>query len=179
MSKERRTEKKREREQQKKRRRRLRLFSFTAFSLLPFFFPQLLLFHVLTRYSPDSKCWMNFYCFFARIQRKKPKNRTEEEGTKAQKNRKKHKVKNVMKKKNSSSLPPPPPPASPHQLSSSCDFLTHLATLFLNPSLSSRHSFAASTLAGLSSLGLLSIEMIESMIVSTVCTGDHRSLAHS
>jgi hypothetical protein len=46
---------------------------------------------------------------------------------------------------------------------------TALATRFLNPSRSSRHSLAASMLAGLSSLGDDSMEMIESMIVST-CT---------
>ena len=53
------------------------------------------------------------------------------------------------------------------------------ATRLRNPSLSSRHSFAASMLAGDSSLGEESIEMMDIMIVSTVCTGDHRSDAAS
>ena len=49
----------------------------------------------------------------------------------------------------------------------SWDLRTTLATFFLNCSLSSRHSFAASRLAALSSLGEESIEMIDTMIVST------------
>jgi hypothetical protein len=43
----------------------------------------------------------------------------------------------------------------------------------------SRHSAAASTLAGDSSFGLDSIEMTDSRIVSGVCTGDQRSAADS
>ena len=44
---------------------------------------------------------------------------------------------------------------------------------------SSRNCFAASMFAGLSSLGEESMEMMDSMMVSTVCTGLHRSLACS
>ena len=53
------------------------------------------------------------------------------------------------------------------------------ATCFLNPSRSWRHCLAASMFAGLSSFGLLSMEMILTKMVSTVCTGDQRSLASS
>merc|ERR1711899_139107 len=63
--------------------------------------------------------------------------------------------------------------------SSSCDFLTHLATLRLNSGKFSRHSLAASTFAGDSSLGSANIEMTETKMVSTVCTGSHLSLAFS
>lgn len=61
----------------------------------------------------------------------------------------------------------------------SCDLRTMRPTFFLKPSLSSRHCFAASTLAGDSSLGDDSMEMMEIMMVSTVCTGDQRSDAVS
>lgn len=66
--------------------------------------------------------------------------------------------------------------SSPHI---SCDLRTHCATLFLKPAGSSRNCFAASMFAGLSSLGEESMEMMDSMMVSTVCTGLHRSLACS
>lgn len=49
----------------------------------------------------------------------------------------------------------------------SWDLRTTLDTFFLNCSLSSRHSFAASKLAALSSFGEESIDMIDTMIVST------------
>ena len=51
--------------------------------------------------------------------------------------------------------------------------------LFRNSFGSSRHNLAASTFAGLSSFGLLSILMTLSSIVSGVCTGDHLSAADS
>lgn len=57
--------------------------------------------------------------------------------------------------------------------------LTFALHLFLNSLVSSRHNLAASTLAGLSSLGLLSILMTLSRIVSGVWTGDQRSAADS
>jgi len=57
--------------------------------------------------------------------------------------------------------------------------LTHFRTFFLNAAGSSRHCFAASKLAGLSSLGELSIEMTEMRMVSGVCTGSQRSAADS
>lgn len=56
---------------------------------------------------------------------------------------------------------------------------THLATFLLNSGKFSRHSLAASTLAGLWSLGSASIEMTEIIIVSTVWMGNHRSQAFS
>lgn len=56
---------------------------------------------------------------------------------------------------------------------------THLATFLLNSGKFSRHSLAASTLAGLWSFGSASIEMTEIMIVSTVWMGNHRSQAFS
>jgi len=56
---------------------------------------------------------------------------------------------------------------------------THFLTRFLNSAVFSRHSAAASTFAGDSSLGLLSIEMTERRMVSGVCTGDQRSAADS
>jgi hypothetical protein len=49
----------------------------------------------------------------------------------------------------------------------SCDLRTTLATVRLKPSRSSRHSFAASMLAGDSSFGEESIEMMEIIMVST------------
>lgn len=49
----------------------------------------------------------------------------------------------------------------------SCERLTTRATRFLNSGRSDRHSRAASTFAGDSSLGLLSIEMTDSTIDST------------
>lgn len=57
--------------------------------------------------------------------------------------------------------------------------LTHFLTLFLNSFGSSLHSLAASTLAGLSSFGLDSIEITDRRIVSGVCTGLQRSDADS
>lgn len=74
------------------------------------------------------------------------------------------------------------PPSRAETVSSShisCDLRTHCATLFLKPAGSSRNCFAASMFAGLSSLGEESMEMMDSMMVSTVCTGLHRSLACS
>jgi hypothetical protein len=56
---------------------------------------------------------------------------------------------------------------SVHIHSISCDFRTMRATFFLNPSLSSRHCFAASMFAGDSSFGEDSIEMMEIMMDST------------
>jgi hypothetical protein len=53
----------------------------------------------------------------------------------------------------------------------SWDFRTILPTFFLKPSRSSRHCLAASMLAGDSSLGDDSIEMMLSMIVSTCTSG--------
>nr|GMD02004.1 Os01g0839801 [Ipomoea batatas] len=61
----------------------------------------------------------------------------------------------------------------------SCDRLTQRLTFFLNPSRFSRHSFSASTFAGDSSLGLESIDMMLKTILSTLWTGDQRSLASS
>nr|GMD52877.1 Os01g0839801 [Ipomoea batatas] len=61
----------------------------------------------------------------------------------------------------------------------SCDRLTHRLTFFLNTSLFSLHSFSASTLAGDSSLGPESMDMILKTILSTLWTGDQRSLASS
>eukprot|EP01023_Acetabularia_acetabulum_P026400 TRINITY_DN25088_c0_g2_i4.p5 TRINITY_DN25088_c0_g2~~TRINITY_DN25088_c0_g2_i4.p5 ORF type:complete len:103 (+),score=4.01 TRINITY_DN25088_c0_g2_i4:373-681(+) len=61
----------------------------------------------------------------------------------------------------------------------SCDFLTIRATFFLKSSRISLHSFAASMFAGDSSLGSDNIEIIDRIIDSTVCTGDHRSAAFS
>ena len=49
----------------------------------------------------------------------------------------------------------------------------------LNPFGSSRHIFAASTFAGLSSLGELSMLMTDNKIVSGLCTGVHLSAADS
>lgn len=66
------------------------------------------------------------------------------------------------------------PPYSNSKLS-----LTHFLTCFLNSAVFSLHSLAASGFAGLSSFGLLSIEMTDSKIVSGVCTGDQRSAADS
>jgi hypothetical protein len=57
--------------------------------------------------------------------------------------------------------------------------LTHFRTLFLNSGVLSRHSDAASTFAGDSSLGLDSIETTERRMVSGVWTGDQRSAADS
>jgi len=57
--------------------------------------------------------------------------------------------------------------------------LTHFLTLFLKTCGSSLHCFAASTFAGLSSLGLLSIDITLISIVSGVCTGNHLSAALS
>lgn len=56
---------------------------------------------------------------------------------------------------------------------------TQRRTRFLNSAGSSRHSRAASTLAGLSSFGLESMEMTDSRMVSGVWTGDQRSAADS
>lgn len=56
---------------------------------------------------------------------------------------------------------------------------THLRQRLRNSLVSSRHSRAASTFAGLSSLGLLSMLMTERMMVSGVWTGDQRSAADS
>jgi hypothetical protein len=53
--------------------------------------------------------------------------------------------------------------------------LTFFLHLLRNSFGSSLHNLAASTFAGLSSLGLLSIEMTDSNMVSGDCTGDHRS----
>ena len=61
----------------------------------------------------------------------------------------------------------------------SWDRLTQRLTFLLNSSLVSLHSFAASTFAGDSSLGLESIDMILKTILSTVWTGIQRSLASS
>ena len=57
--------------------------------------------------------------------------------------------------------------------------LTFARHLFLNSFVSSLHNRAASTFAGLSSLGLLSILITLSSMVSGVWTGDHRSEADS
>ena len=57
--------------------------------------------------------------------------------------------------------------------------LTFALHLFLNSLVSSLHSLAASTFAGLSSFGLLSMLITLKSIVSGVWTGDHRSLADS
>jgi hypothetical protein len=59
--------------------------------------------------------------------------------------------------------------------SSPSDSLTFFLHLFRNSFGSSLHNRAASTFAGLSSFGLLSIEMTDSNIVSGDCTGDHLS----
>ena len=56
---------------------------------------------------------------------------------------------------------------------------TQRATLRLNSGNISLHSLAASTLAGLWSLGSASIEMTEIIIVSTVWMGNHLSQAFS
>lgn len=66
---------------------------------------------------------------------------------------------------------PSPPPS---KLS-----LTHRRHLLLNPFKSVLNNLAASTFAGLSSLGLLSMLMTLSRIVSGVWTGDQRSEADS
>lgn len=71
------------------------------------------------------------------------------------------------------------PSANAQSAYHSCVFRTILLTFFSNASLSSRHCFAASTLAGLSSLGEEIIDSTEMRIDSTVCTGSHRSLALS
>ena len=57
--------------------------------------------------------------------------------------------------------------------------LTLALHFFLNSFGSSLHILAASTFAGLSSFGLLSILMTLNNIVSGVWTGDHRSEADS
>ena len=57
--------------------------------------------------------------------------------------------------------------------------LTFALHLFLNSFVSSLHSLAASTFAGLSSFGLLSMLITLKRMVSGVWTGDHRSLADS
>jgi hypothetical protein len=56
---------------------------------------------------------------------------------------------------------------------------THFRTCFLNSAVFSRHNLAASGFAGDSSLGLESMEMTESKMVSGVWTGDQRSAADS
>lgn len=57
--------------------------------------------------------------------------------------------------------------------------LTIFLHLFRNSLGSSRHIFAASTFAGLSSFGELNKLITLSNIVSGLCTGDQRSLADS
>jgi hypothetical protein len=57
--------------------------------------------------------------------------------------------------------------------------LTFFLHLFRNSLGSSLHNLAASTFAGLSSLGLLNMDMTESSIDSGDCTGDHLSDADS
>jgi hypothetical protein len=57
--------------------------------------------------------------------------------------------------------------------------LTHLLVRRLNSFGSPLNWMAASTLAGLSSLGLLSMLMTERRMVDGVCTGDQRSDAAS
>lgn len=57
--------------------------------------------------------------------------------------------------------------------------LTFALHRFLNSFVSSRHNRAASTLAGLSSFGLLSMLITLRRMVSGVCTGDQRSEADS
>lgn len=57
--------------------------------------------------------------------------------------------------------------------------LTLALHLFLNSFRSSLHILAASTFAGLSSLGLLNMLITLSSIVSGVWTGDQRSAADS
>ena len=57
--------------------------------------------------------------------------------------------------------------------------LTHFLHRLLNSFGSSRHSLAASTFAGLSSLGELSMLITDNRIVSGLWTGDHRSEADS
>jgi hypothetical protein len=69
-------------------------------------------------------------------------------------------------------------PREPHHSPSTLS-LTIFLHFLRKPFGSSRHSFAASTFAGLSSLGLLNMLMTDSRIVSGVCTGDHLSDADS
>lgn len=57
--------------------------------------------------------------------------------------------------------------------------LTPSRTFCSYSSLRSRHIFAASTFAGLSSLGSASMLMTDMRIFSTLCMGDHRSDACS
>lgn len=59
------------------------------------------------------------------------------------------------------------------------DLLTPSRTLLSNSGRRSRHIFAASTFAGLSSLGSANIDMTEIKIFSTLCMGDHLSDALS
>lgn len=63
--------------------------------------------------------------------------------------------------------------------SSPSDSRTILWHFLLKALGSSRHIFAASTLAGLSSLGLLSMLMTDIKMVSGDCTGDHLSATDS
>ena len=69
------------------------------------------------------------------------------------------------------------PPRRSHM--SSCDLRTTSRTRFLKAALSLRHMTAASTLAGLSSLGSESMEMTDTMIDSTPKMGRQRSMAVS
>lgn len=72
-----------------------------------------------------------------------------------------------------------PIPPAPGSYSSPRLSRTHFLTRFLNAWGSSRHILAASTLAGLSSFGLLNMLITLRRIVSGVWTGDHRSDADS